>query len=176
MIRTTIKTANEDDDEKSPSPANKPGCPVGSSDETGSLVANSSSEPTERSDFYPIVASRLHMRVAFVSFETVHHRDSETNRRLHSVLELLDERGHDVHVFCARFWGGDVPAFERDGVTYHGVSSGLEAKSSFLARLPGRFRRSIPTSFTRVRIHRSRWCRLPRRNACRSTDDSRVAR
>ncbi|TYT63344.1 glycosyltransferase family 4 protein [Natrialba swarupiae] len=77
------------------------------------------------------------MRVAFVSFETVHHRDSETNRRLHSVLELLDERGHDVHVFCARFWGGDVPAFERDGVTYHGVSSGLEAKSSFLARLPG---------------------------------------
>ncbi|RQG97945.1 glycosyltransferase [Natrarchaeobius chitinivorans] len=76
------------------------------------------------------------MRVAFVSFETVHHRDSETNRRLQTVAELLREQGHEIHLFCARFWEGDVDTFERDEITYHGVVPNLEAKTSFLARLP----------------------------------------
>ena len=44
------------------------------------------------------------MRVAFVSLETVHHRETETNQRLQSVLECLRDAGHDVHLFCARFW------------------------------------------------------------------------
>ncbi|WP_226004314.1 glycosyltransferase family 4 protein [Natrinema salinisoli] len=76
------------------------------------------------------------MHVAFVSFETAHHRDTETNRRFRTVLELLAERGHDVHCYCAGFWAGEESTFERDGITYHAVSTGPEARSSFLFRLP----------------------------------------
>ncbi|WP_207586991.1 glycosyltransferase [Halomontanus rarus] len=76
------------------------------------------------------------MRIAFVSFETIHHRDSETNERLWGVIDLLRERGHEVHVCCAQFWSGEKTTIERDGVTYHGVSVGLEARRSFLCRLP----------------------------------------
>ncbi|WP_049927043.1 glycosyltransferase family 4 protein [Halopiger goleimassiliensis] len=76
------------------------------------------------------------MRIAFVSFETVHHTDSETNQRLHTVLELLHEQGHEIHVFCARFWDGDHRTFEHEGITYHGLSGSLEARRSFLVRLP----------------------------------------
>ncbi|SDQ38308.1 glycosyltransferase family 4 protein [Natronobacterium texcoconense] len=76
------------------------------------------------------------MRVAFVSFETVHHRDTETKRRLQTVLKLLQNAGHDVHVFCARFWEGDRSTFERGGITYHGLVSDLESRTWFVARLP----------------------------------------
>jgi len=76
------------------------------------------------------------MRVAFVSLETVYHRDSETNRRLQTIAELLHNRGHDVHFFCARFWEGGLPRFEREGITYHGVSVEREAQTGFLIRLP----------------------------------------
>ena len=76
------------------------------------------------------------MRLAFVSFETVHHRDSETNQRFRTILELLAAAGHDVHCYCAGFWAGDEPTYEHENVTYHAVSTGPEARSSFLARLP----------------------------------------
>ncbi|WP_254762052.1 glycosyltransferase family 4 protein [Natrinema marinum] len=76
------------------------------------------------------------MQVAFVSFETAHHRDTETNQRFRTVLELLVERGHDVHCYCAGFWAGEESTFEQDGITYHAVSSGPEAKSAFSLRLP----------------------------------------
>lgn len=76
------------------------------------------------------------MRVAVVSFETVHHRESETNRRLQTILELLSEQGHDVHVCCAQFWDGERSPIKRAGITYHRGSAGLEAHASFLARVP----------------------------------------
>ncbi|WP_306053157.1 glycosyltransferase family 4 protein [Natronococcus wangiae] len=76
------------------------------------------------------------MRIAFVSAETAHHRDTETNRRFRTVVDLLASRGHDVHVFCTRFWPGERATIERDGITYHGVSVGLEARRSFLLRVP----------------------------------------
>ncbi|ELZ18580.1 glycosyl transferase group 1 [Natrinema thermotolerans DSM 11552] len=76
------------------------------------------------------------MRIAFVSFETAHHRDTETNQRFRTVCEILAENGHDVHCYCAGFWAGEDATFERNGITYHAVSSGLEARSSFLLRLP----------------------------------------
>ena len=76
------------------------------------------------------------MRVAFVSFETASHRDSETNHRFQTALELLAARGHDVHCYCAKFWAGDASTLEQDGITYHAVVAGLEARKSFLARLP----------------------------------------
>ncbi|SEW14773.1 glycosyltransferase family 4 protein [Natrinema salifodinae] len=76
------------------------------------------------------------MHVAFVSFETVHHRDTETNRRFQTVMDLLADRGHDVHCYCAGFWAGEESTFERGNVTYHAVSTGLEAGASFHLRLP----------------------------------------
>lgn len=76
------------------------------------------------------------MRIAFVSFETAHHRDTETNERLRTVCELLAEHGHDVHCYCAGFWAGEESTFDADGITYHAVSNGPEARSSFLLRLP----------------------------------------
>ncbi|QLG49392.1 glycosyltransferase [Natrinema halophilum] len=76
------------------------------------------------------------MHVAFVSFETVHHRDTETNQQFRTVLEILSERGHDVHCYCAGFWAGDGSTLEQDGITYHAVSTGLDARSSFYLRLP----------------------------------------
>ncbi|RQG91663.1 glycosyltransferase [Natrarchaeobius halalkaliphilus] len=84
------------------------------------------------------------MRVAFVSFETIYHRDTETNQRIHSLLELLRDRGHDVHHFCAAFWDGEIDVFERDEITYHGVCHSLEASSSFLLRLPVAIARTSP--------------------------------
>ncbi|MCU4926325.1 glycosyltransferase family 4 protein [Halobacteria archaeon AArc-dxtr1] len=76
------------------------------------------------------------MRLAFVSFETVFHRGREANQRFQTVLELLRDGGHDVHVFCARFWSEEPEKVERDGITYHAISSGLEARTRFLLRLP----------------------------------------
>ncbi|WP_339102399.1 glycosyltransferase [Haloterrigena salinisoli] len=76
------------------------------------------------------------MRVAFVSSETVHHRDTETNRRLQSVLELLRDAGHDVELFCARFWDDDSTTLERDDVTYRAVTDDPDARRSFCLRLP----------------------------------------
>ncbi|MFC4542963.1 glycosyltransferase family 4 protein [Halosolutus amylolyticus] len=76
------------------------------------------------------------MRIAFVSYETVHHRDTETNQRFQSIVDLLAANDHDVHVFCTQFWDGEQGRLERDDVTYHGVSVGPEARASFLLRLP----------------------------------------
>ncbi|QCW03207.1 glycosyltransferase family 4 protein [Natrinema pallidum] len=76
------------------------------------------------------------MRIAFVSFETVHHRDTETNQRFRTVCDLLAERGHDVHWYCAGFWAGEESTYEHDGITYHAVATGTDARSSFLLRLP----------------------------------------
>lgn len=76
------------------------------------------------------------MRVAFVSLETAHHRDTETNQRLQSILELLTDADHDVHVFCAQFWDGEHGQFERDDVTYHAVTEHVEARRAFATRVP----------------------------------------
>ncbi len=76
------------------------------------------------------------MRVAFVSFETASHRDTETNHRFQTALELLASHGHDVHCYCAKFWAGETSTLEQDRITYHGVVTGLEARRSFLVRLP----------------------------------------
>ncbi|WP_222916718.1 glycosyltransferase family 4 protein [Natrinema sp. SYSU A 869] len=76
------------------------------------------------------------MRIAFVSFETVHHRDTETNQRFRTVCDFLTERGHDVHWYCAGFWVGEESTFEHEDVTYHAVATGTEARTSFLLRLP----------------------------------------
>ncbi len=76
------------------------------------------------------------MRIAFVSFETVHDRQTETNARFQALIELLRDAGHEIHVCCAQWWPGVRDYLEQDGIHYHGVSEGQTAKESFLFRLP----------------------------------------
>jgi glycosyltransferase involved in cell wall biosynthesis len=75
------------------------------------------------------------MRVAFVSMETTHYRDTEGARRFERVARHLAARGHDVTVFCTQFWEGTDETVERDGVVYRGVTIS-PALTSFAVRLP----------------------------------------
>jgi len=75
------------------------------------------------------------MRVAFVSMETTHYRDTEGAGRLERVARHLTARGHDVTVFCTQWWNGTDETVERDGVTYHAVTI-APALTSFAVRLP----------------------------------------
>jgi glycosyltransferase involved in cell wall biosynthesis len=75
------------------------------------------------------------MHVAFVSLVTAHDRETAAAERLQRVAEALVDRGHDVTVFCGRWWGGDLTRFERDGVTYHAVTV-CPSEASFFGKLP----------------------------------------
>jgi glycosyltransferase involved in cell wall biosynthesis len=75
------------------------------------------------------------MRVAFVTMETTHYRDSEGARRFERVAHHLADRGHDVTVFCTQFWDGFDERIERDGITYRAVTVTPRAPS-FAARIP----------------------------------------
>ena len=75
------------------------------------------------------------MRVAFVSMETTHYRDTEGARRFERVARHLAARGHDVTVFCTQWWDGTDESVERDRVTYRGVTIS-PALTSFVVRLP----------------------------------------
>ena len=75
------------------------------------------------------------MRVAFVSMETTHYRDRDGSHRFERVARHLAGRGHDVTVYCARWWDGYEEAVERDGVTYRAVTVS-PAITSFTARVP----------------------------------------
>lgn len=100
------------------------------------------------------------MRVAFVAMETVHQRDTEGNRRLDRVARLLAEAGHDVTVFCSKWWESDGQVFEpedtdeqnsssprssttHEDVTYHALTDVL-ASASFCVRLPYALAREQP--------------------------------
>lgn len=76
------------------------------------------------------------MRIAFVSFETFHHRETEANERLQTLLELLRDHGHEVHCLCAQWWTGSPQTFEHEDITYHAVSETTDASGTFLTRLP----------------------------------------
>jgi glycosyltransferase involved in cell wall biosynthesis len=85
------------------------------------------------------------MHVAFVSLVTAHHRETTAGDHLQRVAEALVDRGHEVTVFCSRWWGGDLTRFERNGVTYHAVTV-CPSEASFVAKLPvlvGRYRPDV---------------------------------
>ncbi|WP_435361521.1 glycosyltransferase [Haloarchaeobius sp. DFWS5] len=71
------------------------------------------------------------MRIAFVSLETAFHDDSEANERLRRVAELLASRGHDVTVFCAKWWTGDIPEWEHERVQYRGLVDDVAESRKF---------------------------------------------
>jgi len=83
------------------------------------------------------------MRVAFVSMETTHHRDTEGSRRLERVAGQFAAAGHDVSIYCARWWGSDQRTFEPDDVTYRAVTASPNP-AAFAARLPVRLARRPP--------------------------------
>jgi glycosyltransferase involved in cell wall biosynthesis len=76
------------------------------------------------------------MRVAFASMTTAH--DDEASwyaRRARRTAERLAERGHDVTVCCAQWWGGDHDTFEYEGVTYRRVTTDHSPRA-FVSKLP----------------------------------------
>ncbi len=83
------------------------------------------------------------MRVAQVAMETVHGHDSAGARRFDRVGHELAAEGHDVTVFCARWWDGDADEWTDDGVEYRGVAPG-GAVPSFCTRLPALLARHRP--------------------------------
>jgi len=74
------------------------------------------------------------MRVAVVAMETSHHRDTEGRTHIERVARLLADRGHDVSVFCAQWWGGSKSQFTPEEVTYRAVTA-APAAASFCTRL-----------------------------------------
>jgi len=83
------------------------------------------------------------MRVAFVAMETTHLRDTEGARRLERVASQLADAGHDVSIYCARWWDSDQRTFEPDDVTYRAVTASPNP-AVFAARLPVRLARYPP--------------------------------
>ncbi|QCJ47634.1 glycosyltransferase [Haloprofundus sp. MHR1] len=75
------------------------------------------------------------MRVAFVSMLTTHHEETPVTRRTRRIVRYLSERGHEVVVLCAKWWGGDVHEFEHEGITYRRVTDEPAARG-FASKLP----------------------------------------
>ncbi|MFB6307772.1 MAG: glycosyltransferase family 4 protein [Haloarculaceae archaeon] len=83
------------------------------------------------------------MRVAVVSMETTHHRDTDATRRIERVAGLLSDAGHDVTIFCAQWWDGYRETIHEDGITYRGVTV-TPTTPSFVTRLPALLARQQP--------------------------------
>ncbi|PSQ32820.1 glycosyl transferase family 1 [Halobacteriales archaeon SW_10_68_16] len=75
------------------------------------------------------------MRVAFVAMETTNHRESAGIHRFERVARQLAAVGHEVAVFCSRWWSSDPDTVELDGVEYRGIAD-ANAVGEFCLRLP----------------------------------------
>lgn len=75
------------------------------------------------------------MRVAFVSLETTHHRDTPGARRFERIARTLAKRDHDVTLFCGQWWDDYRDEMVVDDLRYRGVTLGT-APSSFVTRIP----------------------------------------
>jgi glycosyltransferase involved in cell wall biosynthesis len=75
------------------------------------------------------------MHVAFVSMRTAQHHETGATERTRRVAEGLADRGHDVTVCCAQWWGGTIPEFDQNDVTYRAVTDEL-GSGSFGSKLP----------------------------------------
>ncbi|WP_435345291.1 glycosyltransferase [Haloarchaeobius sp. HRN-SO-5] len=76
------------------------------------------------------------MRIAFVALETALHADTAANRRVKGVAEHLAERGHDVVLFCAKWWTGKKAEWEHRGVVYRGLVGDVDSSRKFRYTLP----------------------------------------
>lgn len=75
------------------------------------------------------------MRVAFGQCFTDDRRDHDWARRLRRTAEHLASRGHDITVFCTRWWPEETDTTERNRVTYRAVTE-TPSPDSFALRLP----------------------------------------
>lgn len=83
------------------------------------------------------------MRIAFVVMETTHSRDTEGTRRFERIADQLEDRGHEVTVFCSQWWDDYTDEFRHEGIEYKGVTLG-PVTSSFCVRLPALLARFGP--------------------------------
>ncbi len=91
------------------------------------------------------------MRVAVVTMDTHHTVDTARTRRLFRLTRKLHQSELEVVVCCNQWWGGDVDAFDQDGITYRRVTSDRSARR-FSVRLPFVLRRIDPDV-----VHASYW-------------------
>ncbi|WP_224332430.1 glycosyltransferase [Haloprofundus halobius] len=75
------------------------------------------------------------MRVAFVSMLTTHHEETAVTRRTRRTVRYLLDHGHEAVILCAQWWGGDVPEFEHEGISYRRVTDEPAARG-FASKLP----------------------------------------
>lgn len=75
------------------------------------------------------------MHVAFVSMRTAQHHETGATERTRRVAEALAARGHEVTVCCAQWWGGSIPQFDQNDVTYRAVTEAV-GSGSFGSKLP----------------------------------------
>ena len=83
------------------------------------------------------------MHVAFVSMRTAQHHETGATERTRRVAEALATRGHEVTVCCAQWWGGSIPAFDQNDVTYRAVTE-EPAAGAFGSKLPFHLLRTKP--------------------------------
>lgn len=84
------------------------------------------------------------MRIAFVSSVTAHTAATESTERMRRTAQLLAERGHEVTVFCSRWWDGERETFSQNDVTYRAVTTDPESTGRFTLGLPLALRRTNP--------------------------------
>lgn len=75
------------------------------------------------------------MHVAVAAMETLHRRETGGTHRIQRVVDELAARGHDVTVFCTRWWEKTPLVVEVDGVTYNAVTD-EPSPAVFAFRLP----------------------------------------
>jgi glycosyltransferase involved in cell wall biosynthesis len=106
------------------------------------------------------------MRVTLVSMDTHHRRDTPETRRRYRFAKRLLARGHAVTICCRRWWDGDHPAFEQDGIEYRAVvgehSGGFGSKLPFVLRKADPDVVHVPNSPVKHARAAARACRLLR--------------
>ena len=75
------------------------------------------------------------MRVAIVSLYTEQAHPSAATKRMRRVSEYIASRGHEVSVFCAQWWEGDILSFTQADVRYVAVTQ-TQASYEFAVKLP----------------------------------------
>ncbi len=76
------------------------------------------------------------MRVAVVSMRTPDHDDTAAARRTTRTARLLADRGHDVTVFCARWWDGHEHDRTEGDLRYVAITEDPVAPWLFALALP----------------------------------------
>jgi glycosyltransferase involved in cell wall biosynthesis len=61
------------------------------------------------------------MRIAFVSDAIYPYNKGGKEKRIYELSTRLAKRGHDVHIYCMKWWRGENTRIE-DGVTLHAIS------------------------------------------------------